>query len=159
MERAQLISLLVDQTASFAACREALQRGASFTSSDGLLPARHYAGIYKRRERHTREAGIPTMGFAEAVKTLDALENEPLQIAGVRQTDPPYYFQLFLTADRSAMVACIGVGQQHQAAVRLRRPTDAANLARRCTLRPEPRRRAAAAVARLLDPQATNTGP
>ncbi|MDH6463844.1 hypothetical protein M2302_004041 [Micromonospora sp. A200] len=116
MERAQLISLLVGQTASFAACREALERGAPFTSSDGLLPACHYARIYERRERHTREAGIPTVGFAEAVKALDALEDEPLQIAGVRQSGPRYYFQLFLAADRSAVVACIGVDQQHHAA-------------------------------------------
>ncbi|MET8351183.1 MULTISPECIES: hypothetical protein [unclassified Micromonospora] len=122
MERGQLISLLGGQTASFAACRQALERGASFTLWDGLLPARHFAGIYKRRERHTREAGIPTVGFAEAVMTLGALEDELLQIAGVRQTDPPYYFQLFLTADPFAVVACIGVDQQHHAGGPARQP-------------------------------------
>jgi hypothetical protein len=122
VERVQLISLLVGQTASFAACREALEGGASFGFGAGLLPARHYAAIYKRRERHTRQAGIPTVGFAEAVKTLDSLEGEPLQIAAVRQTDPPHYFQLFLTADRSAVVACIGVDQQHQAGGTARQP-------------------------------------
>lgn len=115
MERVQLISLLTDRDGAFEACRVAVERGASFDVFDGSLPASHFAEIYRGRQIHTRERGIPTVGFAEAVEVLYALRERPLRVGRVRLSDPPYYFQLFLSADESAVVACIGVDHQHQA--------------------------------------------
>ncbi|MEU8006288.1 hypothetical protein AB0B66_34460 [Catellatospora sp. NPDC049111] len=55
------------------------------------------------------------LGFREAVDRLDELGDQPLRLGQVAVLSPPYHFLLFLTADLSAVVACIGVDQQHQA--------------------------------------------
>ncbi|MET8838125.1 hypothetical protein ABZV78_30035 [Micromonospora sp. NPDC004540] len=118
MKREELISLLGDESPVNKACREALERGASFRVWDGaagLVPADNLASTYRAREAITRDRGIPTLGFAAAVETLRALGEEPVRLGGVTQLDPPYYFQLFLAADRALVLACIGVDQQHQA--------------------------------------------
>ncbi|WP_446217361.1 hypothetical protein [Micromonospora sp. IBHARD004] len=117
MNREELIPLLADESLVNKACREALERGASFRIWDGavgLVPANNLASTYRVREVHTRERGIPTLGFAEAVETLHAFGEQPVRLGGVTQLDPPYYFQLFLTADAASVLACIGVDQQHQ---------------------------------------------
>ncbi|MEU5566872.1 hypothetical protein [Micromonospora musae] len=114
MERAQLTALLDRQDDAYQACRAALTGGSPFKIFDGSLPASHFADIYRVREIHTRKKGIPTVGFAQAVEALYALGEQPLQIGNVELAEPPYYFQLFFSAETSAVVACIGVDQQHQ---------------------------------------------
>ncbi|MCP3784640.1 hypothetical protein NLX85_14800 [Micromonospora sp. A3M-1-15] len=117
MKREELISLLADESPVNKACRDALERGASFHIWDGtlgLVPAHNLARTYRVREVHTRERGIPTLGFVASVETLCALGDQPVRLGGVTQLDPPYYFQLFLAADASSVLACIGVDQQHQ---------------------------------------------
>jgi len=115
VKREDLISLLTDNSPAHQACRTALNQGSFFYVDDGLIPANNHAFTYRAREAHTRERGIPTLGFAAAVERLHALGEQPLRLGGVRQSDPPYYFQLFLAADGTAVLACIGVDQQHQA--------------------------------------------
>jgi hypothetical protein len=115
MNRRTLISLLDGSGAAKKACREALRAGAGFNISEGLVPARHLAAIYRVRADITRDRGIPTIGFGEAVNRLQAAEDQALRLGGVQVDDPPYYFQLFLTADASSVLACVGVDQQHQA--------------------------------------------
>lgn len=117
VERDELISLLAGESPVNKACREALERGASFRiwdGVDGLVPAGNLASTYRAREAITRDRGIPTLGFAAAVETLQALGEQPVRLGGVTQLGPPYYFQLFMTADAASVLACIGVDQRHQ---------------------------------------------
>ncbi|WP_433288763.1 hypothetical protein [Micromonospora sp. CA-244673] len=114
MKREELISLLAGDGPVNEACRRALERGASFHIWDGLVPASNLAPVYRAREAITRDRGIPTLGFAAAVETLHALAEQPVRLGGVRQPEPPYSFQLFLSADAGSILACIGVDQQHQ---------------------------------------------
>ncbi|MGK5742902.1 hypothetical protein [Micromonospora sp. URMC 103] len=123
MDRVQLTALLCRQGDVYEACRSALASGASFDISDSPLPASHFAAIYRRREVHTRKRDIPTLGFAQAVEALYASGEEPLQVGAVWLADPSYYFQLFLSAGKPAVVACINLDQRHQAGRRVfRRP-------------------------------------
>ncbi|WP_328425984.1 hypothetical protein OG470_18525 [Micromonospora sp. NBC_00389] len=115
MERAELISLLVDDRPVHEACRSALEEGSPFHIDDDLVPADNLARTYRRRQAHTRERGIPTRGLVAAVETLHALGEQPLRLGRVNQSDPPYHFQLFLAVDGTSVLACIGVDQQHQA--------------------------------------------
>jgi hypothetical protein len=65
-----------------------------------------------RRERHTRQFGIPTAGFAAAVETLLAYGERPVRIGAVDIDDPPYHYQLFLSEDLTTVVAVLGVDQR-----------------------------------------------
>ncbi|MET8911002.1 hypothetical protein [Micromonospora sp. NPDC004551] len=121
MERDELIFLLAGESPVSNACLEALERGASYriwVDVDGLVPANNLASTYRAREAITRDRGIPTLGFAAAVETLHALGEQPVRLGGVTQLHPPYYFQLFLTADAASVLTCIGVDQRHQKQVR-----------------------------------------
>ncbi|MEH0982046.1 hypothetical protein [Micromonospora sp. CPCC 205556] len=115
MKREELTSLLGSDAPANAACRAALEQGASFHIWDGSIPASTLAPAYRRREAITRGRGIPTLGFAVAVETLDALGDQPVRLGGVRQLEPPYHFQLFLSADATSVLACLAVDQQCQA--------------------------------------------
>ncbi|WP_320065954.1 hypothetical protein [Micromonospora sp. RTGN7] len=115
MDRHQLIALLADGGSADAMCRDALRHSADFTIADGAMPASHFARIYDRRERHCRERGIATLGFREGVEHLQDARDQVVRLGWVKVTDPGYHFQLFLTEDLSAVIACIGVDQAHQA--------------------------------------------
>ncbi|MEH1169256.1 hypothetical protein V6V47_28150 [Micromonospora sp. CPCC 205539] len=114
MEREELVLLLGDDSPVHTACRQALEQGGAFSVDDDLIPANILASTHRRREVHTRERAIPTLGFAAAVDTLLALGEQPLRLASVTQPDPPYHFQLFLAATGTSVLACLGVDQQHQ---------------------------------------------
>ncbi|MGC4797223.1 hypothetical protein ACLQ3H_24355 [Micromonospora saelicesensis] len=112
MERHRLIALLTGKGSADAMCRNALDRGADFTITDGALPASHYARIYDRRERHCRQRGIATLSFRQGVERLHEATDQPVRLGWVKVTDPDHHFQLFFTDDLSAVVACIGIGQR-----------------------------------------------
>jgi hypothetical protein len=114
MDRDRLVSLLSGSQEAHVACRAALRNGAAFVIYDHPLPATDLLGIYRRRQRHTSKAGIPTHGFGPAIEALAASGGLPLCLGSVTAVDPPYHFQLFLTEDASAVVACLGVDQQHR---------------------------------------------
>jgi hypothetical protein len=114
MDRDRLVSLLSGSHDAHAACRAALRDGAPFVVYGHPLPANNFLGTYRRRQRHTRETGIPTLGFDLAIEALAAADTLPLRLGSVTATDPPYHFQLFLREDMSAVVACLGVDQQHR---------------------------------------------
>jgi len=118
VERDELISLLAGESTVNKACRADLERGASYRiwdGDDGLVPANNLASTYRAREAITRDRGVATIGFAAAVETLHALGEQPVLLGAVTQLDPPYCFQLFLTADAASLLACIGVDQKHKA--------------------------------------------
>ncbi|MEV4535000.1 hypothetical protein AB0J82_14330 [Asanoa sp. NPDC049518] len=111
MERAELISLLADEAPAQRACRAALEGGAIFHVQPGDgIPANELAPSYRVREAHIRKVGIPSVGFAEAVETLAALEERPVLVGSVAQEASPRSFVVFLAADATAVLACIGVG-------------------------------------------------
>ncbi|MFG3701674.1 hypothetical protein ACGF5C_27745 [Micromonospora sp. NPDC047620] len=78
------------------------------------LPASHMVRIYRRRERHIKARGVSSLGFAEAVQALTDAGHLPLRLGSVAAADPPYHFQIFLSADASTVVACLGVDQAHR---------------------------------------------
>jgi len=67
--------------------------------------------IYARRDRHTRQRSIPTLGFTQAVDDLRAHGDDLVRLGAVDLDDPPYHFQLFLNEDATAVIACLGVDQ------------------------------------------------
>ena len=115
MERDQLAQLLDTPGYASSACRHALLRGADFILWEGSVPASRMVPAYERRESHTVAEGIRTLGFADAVASLRDVGTQHVQLGQVTVTDPPYLFMLFLAADASTVVACLGVDQQHQA--------------------------------------------
>ncbi|GAB3816560.1 hypothetical protein [Micromonospora zhanjiangensis] len=114
MDRDRLVSLLSGPQDAHASCRAALRDGAAFVVHDHPLPAANFLRTYRRRRRHARAAGIPTLGFDLAVEALAAAGDLPLRLGSVTAVDPPYHFQLVLTEDASAVVACLGIDQQHR---------------------------------------------
>jgi hypothetical protein len=111
VNRDHLAELLDGPGYATSACRHALLDGADFIVWDGRTPASGMLPAYERREAHTIARGIPTLGFPEALASLRGLGTEPVQLGQVTVTDPPYLFMLFLTADASSVVACLGVDQ------------------------------------------------
>ncbi|MFB9447162.1 hypothetical protein Dvina_29480 [Dactylosporangium vinaceum] len=109
MDRARLAELLETHDDRFAAGRLAVLGGARFRIDDGSTPAPRLASIYARRDRHTRSRGMATLGFAAAVEALRAYGDRPVRLGAVEVDEPPYHFQLFLAADLTAVIACLGV--------------------------------------------------
>jgi hypothetical protein len=67
------------------------------------------------REETARENGIPTLGYAEALHSLRVSDLEEVLVWAVtRHRDPAYHFQLFMSPDKSRVVACIGVSKDPQ---------------------------------------------
>jgi hypothetical protein len=93
-------------------CLQQVRRGVAFTIYDGILPASHYERIYRLRERHTHRIGQPSVGFRETVERLRELGDQPVRLGAVTVAHPLYHYQLFLSADLSTVVGCLGVDQQ-----------------------------------------------
>jgi hypothetical protein len=111
VDRDHLARILDCEGEAFAACRGAVLDGARFWVTDSTQPASELARTYARRERGTRERGIPTLGFAEAVTALRERGEGPVRLGAVDTDDPPYHFQLFIDGGGTAVVACLGVDQ------------------------------------------------
>lgn len=109
VNRAHLAGLLERDSEAYTACRRAVLDGATIWISETGQPASTFARIYARRQRTTRQSGIPTLGFPAAVQELHDRREQLVRLAAVDVEDPPYHFQLFLNDDGSAVLACIGV--------------------------------------------------
>jgi hypothetical protein len=118
VNRAHLAGLLEQDGEAYAACRRAVLAGATISISETGQPASTLAPIYARRQRHTRQVGIPTLGFATAVQQLQDRGQQILKFAAVDADDPPYHFHLFLNEDLTAVLACIGI--DHRTGYQLR---------------------------------------
>lgn len=104
-----LAALLDREGDAFAACRDTLLRGAAFRIHPGAVGRRRLFHIYRRRERIARKKGRFSIGFARAVDDLGACRFDRLSIGDVRSETPRCHFQLFLSPDRSQIVACFGI--------------------------------------------------
>jgi hypothetical protein len=135
VDRDRLAVLLDAQDDTYIACRLAVLAGARFWIDDGEVPASRLATIYHRRDRLTRAKGIQSRGFTAAVEALQSHGEEPICIGAVDIDDPPYHFQLFLNANLTAVVACLGVDQRWRAA---NPPSIRAEVARIVALAPLP---------------------
>ena len=85
--------------------------GARFWVTEDTQPASTLVRTYARRDRHTQQRGIPTLGFAQAVDELRSRGDDLVRIGAVDTDTPPYHFQLFLDEDAAAVVARLGVDQ------------------------------------------------
>ncbi len=94
------------------ACREALSQGAGFVIDADSLPASHYGTIYRRRAEHCARRDIRTVGFPEGLRRLADAGEQPVRLALVDSTQPPYHFQVFMAPDLSTVVACVGVAKR-----------------------------------------------
>ncbi|MEV8512845.1 hypothetical protein [Dactylosporangium sp. NPDC051484] len=97
---------------AFEACRAAIRAGAEYIVWDHTLPADQLARNYSRRAQHMAKIGNPMLGGTEAIEQLRTSGDRPLRVGEAKVADPPTHFQLFLAADGSRVVACIGIDQR-----------------------------------------------
>jgi hypothetical protein len=91
-------------------CADALRRNAPFEVWDAVTDRQEVASIYSRRERHSRRTQQPSIGFASAVRALKDYTGVGLRIGYVNdRVGDGFYFQLFLDAEATRVVACLGV--------------------------------------------------
>jgi hypothetical protein len=109
--RDELLDLLAGAGPVGVACREALLAGAQYVLYDEPIPAERLAQSYARRLAHLDRTGVPTAGFADAVDALRAHGAAEVLLGSASVADPPYHYQLFLSADADRVVACLGVSQ------------------------------------------------
>ncbi|GAB3912923.1 hypothetical protein GCM10029964_121590 [Kibdelosporangium lantanae] len=113
-ERAMLVALVsAGHGEAYEACRDALTSGDPFQlwTSGEPVDASSLARIYARRQRLCERKGIGTLGHAESVQRLRALEGDAVHLAQVTSSAPPYRwaFILFLSRDLSRVHACTAV--------------------------------------------------
>ncbi|GAA3954282.1 hypothetical protein GCM10023085_40970 [Actinomadura viridis] len=111
MDPENLVALLDRDEDAYIACRAALVNGAALETSARPVPVPDLIPTYTVREANTRENGIPTLGFADALHDLQACELGEVLLWSVEQRDPAYYFLLFVSPNEQAVIACIGVSQ------------------------------------------------
>ena len=79
---------------------------------DGELTPTHTSNlltIYRRRARHVREIGLPTVGFDESVARFETTTHDELRIAVAVGPGGFPWAVAFLTPERTEVVAAIAV--------------------------------------------------
>ncbi|MEV4135330.1 hypothetical protein AB0J72_24535 [Dactylosporangium sp. NPDC049742] len=113
MEREALLRLLDEVPGeAFVACKDAIRAGADYVVWDDTVPADQLARSYSRRAQHMAKIGTPMLGGDDAIARLQIAGGRPLRIGEAKVEDPPTHFQLFLTADATRVVACLGIDQR-----------------------------------------------
>ncbi|MFF5226776.1 hypothetical protein [Dactylosporangium sp. NPDC000521] len=113
MEREVLLRLLDEVPGeAFVACKDAIRAGADYVVWDDTVPADQLARSYSRRAQHMAKIGTPMLGGDDAITRLQVAGGRPLRIGEAKVEDPPTHFQLFLTADATRVVACLGIDQR-----------------------------------------------
>lgn len=113
MDRATLAEMLHSDWPADVACRQAILDGAPFEIWEhGPTPVDHLVHIYGLRERHTRQKGIPSIGFADAVTRLRSCGLDAVLIGYVEDVEHRRHFQLFVAVDQSHVVSCLSVDQR-----------------------------------------------
>lgn len=112
MDRDSLAGMLGGHGETAQLARDALLAGADYKVwTEGTAQVGSLRTIYGRRLRLVQRKGRTSTGFAEAVEALRDYDASPEAVIGYIDDRPKsgYYFQLFLTADLSEMIACLGV--------------------------------------------------
>jgi hypothetical protein len=99
LESAEIPPLALDALAAGADCE-----------IEGPVGMARMKSLFARRERNSRKAGQPSIGFADSVRALAAYDG-PSCVIGYIDDRPRggYFFQLFLTPDASGVITCFGV--------------------------------------------------
>jgi hypothetical protein len=106
------VELLDSAWEADSACRQLLLDGAPFHIGEhGPASVAGLVHIYARRERLTRRKGVPSVGFSEAVERLQSCGLDDVLIGYVKDVERGWHFQLFVAADESLVVSCLGVKQ------------------------------------------------
>ena len=113
MDREVLLRLLDEVPGeAFVACKDAIRAGADYIVWDDTVPADQLARSYSRRAQHMAKIGTPMLGGDDAIARLQISGDRPLRIGEAKVEDPPTHFQLFLSADATRVVACLGIDQR-----------------------------------------------
>lgn len=109
-EKEGLFRVLEGDAEVLGLAREAVEGGAAFRVWPGEVETVRLRSIYGRRRRTVERAGQPSLGFDEALEGLAACEEATVAIGYVDdRVRGGWYFQMFLTADRARLVACLAV--------------------------------------------------
>ena len=113
MERDELLRLLDEMPGeAFTACGAAIRAGAEYFVWEDAVPADQLARSYSRRVQHLARIGNQMLGSDDAIARLLISGDRPLRICEATVEDPPTHFQLFLSADATRVVACLGIDQR-----------------------------------------------
>jgi hypothetical protein len=108
----ELVAALDPLQPAHLACASALRQGAEFTLwHDGTATPAELLDICRRRHGKLLEQGVETVGFEQALRDLESTARPLLRLGSVDVGDPPYHFAVFLAAQRTEVVACLGVDQ------------------------------------------------
>jgi hypothetical protein len=110
--RDELMALLAAGGEAYRAAHDALERGEDWVLWDGQVSASNLADVYARREVHTRQCGIPTLGLAESVERLRDRGSGMIRMGCVGDSSSPWIFFLFVEPEARYLIGCTGVSQR-----------------------------------------------
>ncbi|WP_329416828.1 PD-(D/E)XK nuclease family protein [Streptomyces sp. NBC_00704] len=110
MERGELIKAFAVESTVNSQAKSALAAGASFEIWPGRMPAARLHHTYARRLRRLQKLERPSLGFEEAVANLEEIGNQELLVGFIDDRERgEYRFIVFLSADLTRVIACIGL--------------------------------------------------
>ncbi|MFJ8441125.1 hypothetical protein [Kitasatospora griseola] len=105
-----LAELLTDQTPACRPARAALLAGGSCEVWPSVLSGAHCAGIVRTRFRVSVRKGVVTLGFPESAEILSGVGEGLVRTGWIRSADRRQYFQVYLDAAATTVLACIRAG-------------------------------------------------
>lgn len=78
-------------------------------SEGPAIPTSELLMIYRRRAKHVKRIGLPTLGFDEAVEKLETTDHKRLTVALAQAQEGHPKCVAFLTEDGSRVVAALAV--------------------------------------------------
>ena len=109
MDRDELAALLDADEEACAMARSALAAGADLYGPYGGVPATSLAGTYRGRMKTSAEKGIPTVGLAEAVSTLEAAGASIVATGWIGGPSDTWNFVVFIDNESGRLLACTAV--------------------------------------------------
>ncbi|MET9623022.1 hypothetical protein ABZZ37_20035 [Streptomyces sp. NPDC006464] len=106
MERHVLESLLVGDDEASVVALAALRSGAPYSVEERVQPTGAHSGVFGRRLQRMRMRGFEPPGLERAVQLVREY-GRPVRTALIDPENRTRFTLLFLTADGSALVACV----------------------------------------------------
>ncbi|MFF9913345.1 hypothetical protein [Streptomyces sp. NPDC013457] len=107
MERHVLESLLTGDDEASVRALAALRSGAPYSVEERVQPTGVHAGVFGHRLQRMRMRGYEPPGLERAVQLVRE-HGRPVRTALIDPDNRTWFTLLFLTEDRSALVACVG---------------------------------------------------